>query len=125
MSYNPTPLTHGTLVQVDSRNWWSKDTYWTRRKITFRFRCDPVPYINRCHGYSGYRYPHTFQEIAYRYDIRHDIDEGAWATNHWIAKLKTQRNRFLPHAWDDIPRFCLKDRNWKRFRNTQYKASPI
>lgn len=90
-----------------------KEYVWVPRSISCKnypgFRYGPVPFTGKVHGYGRYyRHPKTRQErIANLYDDK-------------FVRGK-RKDKHLPTSWWDISRKDTYDRNWKRFRKTQYK----
>lgn len=85
------------------------------------FRCDPVPWCGKSRYCNFLRYPKTTQEKkqydSYEFDRKEIKDEYALT-----IKVRGRRSRMsLPTAYDDIPRH--NEKNWKKFRKKQYKAS--
>jgi len=105
---------YGDLL-VTIHGWWR-----ARRGSKFHFRLDPVPGVRKPRrGNSYFRYPRTTQERNSGY-IADELDHSTLTASQ-IDKLT--RVRDLPHAWDDIPRGCLRRHSsWKRSRSTQYKG---
>lgn len=72
----------------------------------------PVPGISRPRGYRWTRRVGTTNERR-----------QAQVLDEFDVPPRARRNaRNLPTVWDDIPIAAREDRNWKRFRKTQWKS---
>lgn len=70
-------------------------------------------YGSNKHHRSCFRHPKTIQERIASVSILIEEDEPTW---------RSSRNfRNLPSSYDDIPHLDANNRNWKRFRKTQWK----
>lgn len=84
---------------------------------SYEFRNGPVPGIRKGYWFRGYyRHVRTQQEIR---------ENETFAVNDndledYGIRVKG-RKRSLPTLWDDIP-VDREDRNWKKFRRTQWKG---
>lgn len=82
------------------------------------------PGSKRNYGGHCFRHPRSqatnrqFQGMAFDQEEFEDLDVRVSAGQvHRLAR----RNRPLPTAWDDLRISARHNRNWKRFRKTQYK----
>ncbi len=80
--------------------------------MPFRFRRGPVPWVASgkgwCRSYRVYRNNHGNLK---KFVASLGEDE----------RIKKSVYEDFPTTWDDDRRACNYDRNWKRFRKTQYK----
>ena len=51
--------------------------------------------------------------------------ERRWSEAYRKYTRPKRNRRNLVSAWDDIIRSDIYDRNWKRYRKTQYKPKPM
>lgn len=88
----------------------------TKRKHNFRYRVDPVPCLRKGGGRGYYRNPKTPNELkvalSYKGNLPLDLNEDMG------PPPRRGRNQ-IPTLYDDIIRF--PQRNWKKYRKTQYK----
>lgn len=93
----------------------SKYTKWCESLYAgYKGRGNTVPDIGRRRSHRGtyYRHPATIAECQINQIV--DWDEPQARPNRALSNL--------PNAWDDYVRSDHKNRNWKRFRQTQYKG---
>lgn len=96
------------LLRGSHRPW-----YWRVEQRPAGFRCEPVPGVHKRGGYRYFRRPKTNRDLKHQnahLDDLADLD---------LQAFKVARDRDVPTSWDDIPRHV--ERNWKRFRKTQYR----
>lgn len=80
----------------------------------YKHRNGPVPNIKKKHWIvSMFRKPKTRNEIIQNEDFK-------LLKNEYKIKGKQRK---LPTFWDDIWKNSLDNKNWKKFRNTQYKTN--
>jgi hypothetical protein len=106
-------LNRGDVCVVDRWAWHGGS-----KGKPFRYRIDTVPGIHhrRYHCGDGYRYPRTTAELRGGYIADEDDYAAVSAAN--VHKLTAVR--YLPHAWDDIPRGNWGYKSWKQYRSSQY-----
>jgi hypothetical protein len=75
----------------------------------------PIPRTGK-RGWGWSKRHHKFFQ-AYRDYATFSIDEEV--KEH---KIKVNKSKLPPTNWDDPVRGCLYNRNWKRFRKTQWKG---
>ena len=76
-------------------------------KNFYYYRYDPVP------GVHKYPKGHYYRRIR-------TTQERRWSCfDHEYFRMK-RNHKNIPNSWDDIQRHF--QRNWKKFRKTQYKA---
>lgn len=84
---------------------------------SYQYRNGPVPNICKRRCYKGYyRYVRTQQEI--RENELFAVNDNDLKEDYSIHIKGRKRN--LPNFWDEIP-VNRKNRNWKKFRKTQWK----
>ena len=83
------------------------------KKITYKYRCDPVPKISHHHWAFANFYRHFPKARAE--DIE-SIDEARAYTRNYRIK-----DSYVPNTWDDIPRGTNHNNSWKRYRKRQNK----
>jgi len=82
-------------------------------RIEFDFRRGPVPYTRKWRGSARF-----FRQIRYVNALR----QATQFVEDEEPRIRAKRNqRLLPNAWDDISDGSRGQRNWKRFRKTQWK----
>lgn len=84
-----------------------------RKRLPHVFRQGPVPGIHKVRAFCYVlRYPKTQQGRR----LSQVLDDNE-------PNIRAKRNlKNLPTAWDDAVRTDHGDRNWKRYRRTQYKT---
>ncbi len=75
----------------------------------------PVPGVSRPRNGHYYRRPKTTNERRQAALVLEEEGE--------VAPRASRTGHNLPNAWDDYRIRARKDRNWKRFRNTQWKEN--
>ena len=107
---------HGEVITLEDfesfRPTRLASSFWYRR---FRFYSGtgPVPGCGRRRGGRWFRRPKTMQSRRQAGLVLNEEDE---------RPVRARRNAAnLPTSWDDWRISSLEDRNWKRFRKTQYK----
>jgi hypothetical protein len=85
-----------------ANRWWGRR--WNNSKAVYRFRIDPVPFINNYRGWfrHWYKRPKSTQErrLSFAY-------EG------YVRGKRRSCN--LPNSWDDYPRADARTRrSWKK-----------
>jgi hypothetical protein len=97
------------------------------RKRSFTFRRGPVPNLNHGRGKPTWlKFPKTYQENRYHFHLRHtifELEDAGYNGSQLRAKLA--RRYKMPTAWDDRTKTCLRDKNWKRYRITQYVGNGV
>jgi hypothetical protein len=97
-----------------------KKCYWPRpmRKIGYRFRMDPVPFIGRGHGgfYAWYKSPKMRKRELSLYE------------EHRKFVRARRKPKYMPDPWDDCPRGDVDSRrSWKnrKIRKQWMKNMPV
>lgn len=89
-----------------------------RRKVPYKFRCDPVPGIRgRWSCGSWYKRPRTLQEMRAAVALEHDED-----TREYHIKPRRSRPN-VPNSYWDMQRSDVRNcKSWKSVRKTQWKS---
>lgn len=91
--------------------------HYLRRYGPYEFRRGPVPRLRRGRRHRGSwtRRPKTFQRRAEALYSKYDDEIRAY-------KIKVNKKAFdLPTYRDDLSKSGMRDKNWKRYRNRQWK----
>lgn len=97
-----------------------RNSVFCKRK-NYVFRKGSVPCIGKKRGQMKhlFRHPKTFQEIKNSYSIE---NFNSKYENEFFIKIRPNRNSSnLPDLYDDLIRKNYKEKNWKRYRKTQWK----
>lgn len=104
-------ITHGDFAELVAAK--RRKVYWLRMKWEKWNGEGPVPGIGRPRGGHHFRRLKTINERRWSIPM---VEEGEPAP-------RARRNHTnLPTTWDDFQISSREDRNWKRYRKTQWKA---